>query len=116
MSANELADELMQVHNGHSDEGATTFSDAAELLRTQAARIAELEGDAAWQPIETATKGCSILCGTAGVKYSVAEAFFHSGAWRCWDGINNTRTCMVSPTHWKPIPKEPTIDAAIAGE
>jgi hypothetical protein len=43
MSAYQLADELMKAHNGHSDEGPTTFSDAAELLRTQAARIAELE-------------------------------------------------------------------------
>lgn len=28
-----LADELVEVHNGHTDEGPTTFSEAAAELR-----------------------------------------------------------------------------------
>ena len=38
-----LADELMQTHKGHADEGPTSFSEAAHELRTMQARIAELE-------------------------------------------------------------------------
>jgi hypothetical protein len=29
----ELINELMQVHNGHADEGTSTFSEAAQRLR-----------------------------------------------------------------------------------
>jgi hypothetical protein len=94
----------------------SVYEGMARRIESLEAQLAAVQKDAAWKPIETAPKGCSILCGTAGVNYSVAEAFFHNGAWRCWDGINNIRTYMVSPTHWKPIPKEPNIDALIAGE
>ena len=38
-----LADELMQAHKGHADEGPTSFSEAAHELRTMQARIADLE-------------------------------------------------------------------------
>lgn len=38
-----LADELMQTHKGHADEGPTSFSEAAHELRAQQARIADLE-------------------------------------------------------------------------
>ena len=38
-----LADELMQAHKGHADEGPTSFSEAATELRTMQARIADLE-------------------------------------------------------------------------
>ena len=38
-----LADELMQAHKGHADEGPTSFSEAATELRTMQALIAKLE-------------------------------------------------------------------------
>ena len=41
--AMKLADLLMEAHRGHSDEGPSSFSEAAALLRKQAERIAELE-------------------------------------------------------------------------
>lgn len=38
----QLAEELMQVHNGHSDEGPTTFSEAATELRNLQSQRDEL--------------------------------------------------------------------------
>ena len=45
-TAIELAKELMIVHNGHADEGPSTMSDAAAMLRQQAERIDALKADA----------------------------------------------------------------------
>ena len=38
----ELTRELREVHRGHADEGATTFSQAADMLEAQEAEIARL--------------------------------------------------------------------------
>ena len=49
-----LADELMQTHKGHADEGPTSFSEAAHELRTMQARIAKLEAQLYAAPQHTA--------------------------------------------------------------
>lgn len=52
--AQRLADDLMTAHNGHSDEGPSTFSEAASELRRQHARIAELEAELVKEAARTA--------------------------------------------------------------
>lgn len=90
-----------------------SYKDADEVLRP---RVAELEKEQQWQPIETAPKDTFVLlAGPSG--YATIETVFatgrmcsdyHKGRWI--DHANDDLTDWgFVPTHWMPLPYVPAI-------
>lgn len=81
--------------------------DNRELLR---AAVSE-----EWQPIETAPKDTAVL--VYGFGYSVAHFNTAYGKWIVY-GAETECTRMMNtmsrPTHWMPLPQEPSCDSSSA--
>ncbi len=70
-------------------------------------RIAELEAERAWRPIDTAPRdGAMVLLGWAGDVPPEAGAWNEGLGWADADGWYD----LANPTHWMPLPAPPTED------
>ena len=84
-----------------------------ELLAANAALKAENE----WQPIETAPKDGTVFLGYKLGQFRECYKVPRDDCdmW-CFGGTSGADDLFpnIKPTHWKPLPKPPAIDAAMA--
>lgn len=97
---------------------------AAELLgtlhepvphpQTPTPSVSEVEADS-WQPIATApTDGTPILVGWAGLKWEPTKVHFEDGLWGMLTPAFGFDPLPDAPTHWRPLPAPPTLQASQA--
>ncbi|CAM5516111.1 hypothetical protein ACFSUK_29025 [Sphingobium scionense] len=98
---------------------ADMFEESASTIRALLDRLEAAERG--WQPIETAPHMREVLLwADTSVppfdNWRMASGYFHSEmkVW-VWGG-EQVREWAFPPTHWRPLPDAPAIDAALVGE
>lgn len=100
---NELASKQEALLNELSIQARELVDEHKKELDAKDKRIAELEAQQQWQPIETAPKdGTPIL--VSGILLSACVARYVD------DGFYRGRNDMVKPTHWTPLPQPPQAE------
>lgn len=66
---------------------------------------AEARAERAWQPIETAPNGVSILVEYTGGEICLIDAQDNDYNWEPWDGIDRSQFGVQTPIKWMPTPK-----------
>lgn len=100
--------------SGAAQFAAETIRDLRAAIEERDRRIAELEGENAWQPIETAPKdGVDIMAWPQPISRQPFVAFWdeaRGGQWSQWPGRDR-----ANPTHWRPLPTPPQEIATTEG-
>lgn len=115
----ELIEQLMQAHNGHADEGASTFSEAAQRLRELEAQLSKVQAVKGTMDLDLARA----MCRGAGISL-VSRDFIERFAdfvsdWKKGDftlpkyAELDMQSCFDA---WQAFDPDLAVDKAIAGE